>query len=140
MFSNNHVPYLHERDVGIFQANDKEVCMWFNVYDEKERLLHKDQCAYGLEWNASLYSEGNRVYLIGSQTFIMPYNLQNIVQHYRPASAEIGVENFYASDIYLLDGKIPMHKLKNSPSQLEMLIDQYWKEKPHAVLSVLVKE
>ena len=93
-----------------------------------------------MEWAHRLYQDDKRRYLIGASVFIMPYNLQNIVQHYRPASDEIGVENFYASDIYMLEGQIPMHKLKNSPSQLEMLIDQYWKEKTYSVLSVLVKE
>ena len=33
----------------------------------------------------------------------MPYNYQNIVQHFRPKVKDLHLENFYASDIYLLN-------------------------------------
>ena len=138
-FNHAGAPYLHERDIGLFQANDKHTCQWFHVSGDKESLLHKELQAYGMEWGHRLYNREGKTFLIGAATIIMPYNYQNIVQHFRNKTEDIGLENFYASDMYLLDGEIPMHKFKTNPEQLEMMLDQYWKQDPFSILSCLIK-
>ena len=67
-------PYLHERDIGLFQANDKHTCQWFHVSGDKESLLHKELQAYGMEWGHRLYNREGKTFLIGAATIIMPYN------------------------------------------------------------------
>ena len=109
------------------------------MYDQHAYLLHKELQAYGMEWSHRTFKLGVDTYLIGANTLILPYNYQNIVQHSRPTKLELQVENFYFDDSYLLDGQIHMHKFQNYPVQLEMMLDQYWKQRPLAILQVFLK-
>ena len=76
-----------------------------------------------MNWSHRLYQAKNRRYFIGAASLIMPYNYQNVVQHYRPKTKDLKIVNFYASDMYMLDGSLPIHKFKTNPMQLEMMLD-----------------
>ena len=93
-----------------------------------------------MSWSHRLYKEFKNRYFIGAGTLVLPYNYQNIIQEYRPKAKDIHLQNFYQTDTYLLSGRTPLHKFKTNPTQLELLIDQYYKQRPISILSVLVKE
>jgi hypothetical protein len=103
LFDNFKSPFCHENDVGIFQTNDKHTNFHFHVYDEKEKLLHKEVQLYGMDWGYRIYKKDKHQLMIGAVTLILPYNYQNIIQHYQPETRDLKIKNFYQSDFYMLD-------------------------------------
>ena len=115
LYDNQFNPFLYENEIGIFNAYDKHTAFEYHVYDENVKLLNFNLMPFGLDWGPRIFKGAFNKYLIGAAKIIMPYNYQNIIQHFQSSNKDIHIDKFYATDYYYLNGSTMMHKFRNNP-------------------------
>ena len=68
----------------------------------------------------------------------MPYSLQSVVQSLQDEIYDRAANNFYIEDYYKINGATQLHKLASNRQLLEMILENYWKQNPIYLTSVLV--
>ena len=80
-----------------------------------ENDLNRDKLPFGMSWGSRIYAKDRSIYFISAGTLFLPYSLVSVIQHYQSEVRDQAIQQFYASDLYLLDGKNPLHKFMNDP-------------------------
>ena len=123
-------------EVGIVNIRTKEV---LHEYHTQRNGVVDDMQTYDISQGNRLVQTEHAQYLICPNLMIMQYSLLSVIQRFQAPAFDEQMSQFYAEDYYKLSGLTQAHKLVQNSQLLERLLDDYWRQYPISLTTVLVK-